>query len=422
LSRDQIYDNFALVTQTLGGAALNANAPDVDLRDSVCDCLALLGNAALIAAYIPEGVTLRIAAPRSGIRPEQLAEIEEHLKTYSQGDPSFFFVVGDLEVLGCWIREKVFKKNGATVNEQIAVTGYSALCFRGIPSPDNQQFFISLHSLSTAALLHRFVQSHTRLFRPFSPRVSEDYWNQGSHPNGMKGSLILPWRTGVLRTVTLAYDLRKSTFCMENADQLDSYATWVDQLVQILMGLGHHFGGVFDKFTGDGGLVHFVEEQCRRVIGLSSLDAAVETAIAMQDATTRHLEHLRKFLFLNSRRLGACIGVGVGDTRWSLDHRHNPIIVGRGVVHACRLMNDADAGTIRLTNLAYQGLSSPHQKLFTEEQFESKEHPAAMEVTAWLMVLTNRPEVASRSSSVVDKVCQTVYERDGEAQEQRVAR
>jgi class 3 adenylate cyclase len=414
MDRERIYADFALVTQTLGGAALNTSTPDADLRDSLCDCLALLGNAALIARFLPEDVTLRIAAPRSRITTEELMGVEGILKVHPQANPSFHFTVDGLEVLGCWIREKVSHNHGALAVDTIVVTGYSALCFRGVPSIADRQFFISLHSLSTAALLHRFAQSHTRLFRPFSSRVSEDYWNQGSEPDGAAGTLSIAWRPGLVRTVTLAYDLRKSTFCMENADQLDRYAKWVDQLVQILMGLGHHFGGVFDKFTGDGGLVHFVEEQSRRVAGLCALDAAVETAIAMHDATTRHLEHLRKFLFLNSRRLGACIGIGVGDTRWSLDHRHNPIIVGRGVVHACRLMNDADAGTIRLTNLAYQGLSTPHQKLFTEEGFESKEHPATMEVTAWLMVLTNKPEVASRSSAVVEKICDRVYQNHQE--------
>jgi hypothetical protein len=49
------------------------------------------------------------------------------------------------------------------------------------------------------------------------------------------------------------------------------------------------------------------------------------------------------------------------------------------------------------------------QKLFREIPFVSKDHPASNEVTAWELLLTDQPDVASRNVSVVDEVCNAVY-------------
>jgi class 3 adenylate cyclase len=403
-TRIEIYAAFAQVTQAICGQNVDLTSPDADLLDRICDCLSILGDAALFAGFLQEGIVLRLKTPRAPFTEGQLQQVGAAVRIMAESDEGwrdrFHFVVDGIDVLGSLIREKVVKQvDGKEVGE-LRLRGYSALCFGNLAHDDTREFFISLHSWSTAALLHQTLQRHATLFLPFPPEMSERYWFETiTHPEKRLG---IPWRQDRVSTITLAYDLRKSTFCMENAARLDLFATWLDQLVQILMGLGHRFGGVFDKFTGDGGLVHFVRDYSR-------LDDAVEAAIAMQDATLRHLEKLRKFLFLNSRKLGAGIGIGVADTRWSLDHRNNPIVVGRGVVHACRLMSDAPPGAIRVTNLAYQELSPAFQKLFREIAFVSKDHPASNEVTAWELLLTDQPDVASRNVSIVDEVCNSVY-------------
>jgi class 3 adenylate cyclase len=399
----EIYESFAQVTQAICAQNVDLTSPDADLVDRVCDCLSILGDAAVIAGFLAEKIVLRLKAPRAPFTEDQLKQIGEAVRVKAESEAwrdRFDFVLDGIDVFGSLIREKIVRQVDGKEIVELRLRGYSALCFGNLPQDDSRELFISLHSWSTPALLHQTLQRHATLFLPFPPAMSERYWVETiARP---QVPLQIPWRQDRVATITLAYDLRKSTFCMENAARLDLFATWLDQLVQILMGLGHRFGGVFDKFTGDGGLVHFVRGQSR-------LDDAVEAAIAMQDATLRHLERLRKFLFLNSKKLGAGIGIGFADTRWSLDHRNNPIVVGRGVVHACRLMSDAPPGAIRVTNLAYQELSPAFQKLFREIPFVSKDHPASNEVTAWQLLLTDQPDVASRNVLIVDEVCNAVY-------------
>ena len=108
----------------------------------------------------------------------------------------------------------------------------------------------------------------------------------------------------MLNAATLSYDLRKSTFCMENADSPSKFAGWLDLLVQILTQVAHRHGGVFDKFTGDGALVHFLAKECEVVYGTKPVEAALACAIDMQYATKVHLDRLRKFMRMDSNLLG----------------------------------------------------------------------------------------------------------------------
>ena len=217
-----------------------------------------------------------------------------------------------------------------------------------------------------------------------------------------------PWEhTSSLWTATLSIDLRKSTFCMDNAAYPARFAQWLDELVQILTAVTHLHGGVFDKFTGDGALVHFLERESRLVYGSDPVVAALDCAVSMHRAVARHLENLRTFLRLDSELLGAAVGIDVADTFWSVDHRNNPITVGRGVVNACRLGDKTEAGATRVTNIAYQSLERSRDLAeFVRVHFASKEYPREMRLTAWELPRGAHPLVrlATQTDAIVDAV------------------
>jgi class 3 adenylate cyclase len=173
-------------------------------------------------------------------------------------------------------------------------------------------------------------------------------------------------------------------------------------------------GGIFDKFTGDGALVHFLEKECKLVYDRKPVDAALSCAVDMHRAIEIHLERLRKFLRLNSELIGASIAIDISDAFWSLDHRDNPITVGRGVVGACRLCDSASAGVVRMTNIAYQELSSsiilklPEVR---EEHFSSKELKEEMKVTVWEFAIPPSPQElgVGHPLNEIDALCQRIY-------------
>jgi class 3 adenylate cyclase len=269
-----------------------------------------------------------------------------------------------------------------------------------------------VHRLGTSMLgvLHDVMRQRMHRFSAFPNEISVRYWDdavevhrsrQRRESGGEAGRqrhqsantqilppssqrLLPPWnRNHGVQGATLALDLRKSTFCMDQANSAEEFSQWLQLLVQILTKVTHLHGGVFDKFTGDGCLVHFLEEEQHVLYNKNAVAAAVECAFDMHEAVSFLLERLRKILRFDSALLGAGIGIDFGESHWSLDQQNNPVVVGKAVVGACRLCGSS-AGVTSLTNVAYHQLSPFAKQGFENTTVALKDFPPDMEVRAWI--------------------------------------
>ena len=190
-------------------------------------------------------------------------------------------------------------------------------------------------------------------------------------------------------TVTLSVDLRKSTFCMDQAEDQPAFGRWLDRLVQEIIHGCHKHAGIFDKFTGDGGLMHFLDDECKATVDKTAIEAAFLCAVHLRSTVDALLPALRKNLRNNSDLLGAGISIAASEAFWSVDHRDNPIVVGHGVVDACRICDGTPPRTIRMSNLAYSHLAvatPPMANLFMETDLGgTKEWNAEMKLKVWQM-------------------------------------
>lgn len=405
-------DALASVVTTLALRCWSNQHLDNDLREALDGCLRVLGAAAVIVHFDREDVTLAYAL-RGHDELALMNEARRCLTALPTDKPIVQQLCG-LEAVGSWIFENarpLGKPDAEGADRKIVVMGYSTICFKALPEESvERDGLITFHSRASAGMLFQAFQHRARLFLPFAPRWAERYWIESGRDRGA-AKLFPPWESATepLRTATLGFDLRKSTFCMENADNPKAFAEWLDQLVQILMRISHLYGGVFDKFTGDGVLVHFLSHACKIIDGRKAVTAAVLCAVAMQHATRQHLDRLRKILRLNSHIVGGAIGIDVAFAHWSLDHRHNPITVGRGVVNACRLMDSTKAGGIRLTNIAYQRLLDRQlQQLFVEVPFTSKEFDEDKKITAWELRQALSP-IADVQQLQIREICKSAW-------------
>lgn len=406
--------SFDNVVTTLALRCWSNEYLDDDLRDALDACLRSLDAAAVIVHFNREDVTL-VHAQRGYDEPT-LTEMARRIFLGLPRTQTIVQSIAALNAVGSWVFEKTHPRRQAcsTKNDlRPVVMGYSVICFERLPiDPVERDRFVTFHSRASAGLLFQTFQHRARLFLPFAPRWAERYWMESGKDDDAE-RLRPPWEsvTEPLRTATLGFDLRKSTFCMENADNPKAFAEWLDQLAQILMKISHMFGGVFDKFTGDGVLVHFLSQASKIIEGRKAVTSAVLCAVAMQHATSQHLERLRKILRLNSQIVGGAIGIDVASAHWSLDHRHNPITVGRGVVNACRLMDSTDAGGIRLTNIAYQRLLDRQlQQFFVEVPFTSKEFDEKKKITAWEFQQPLAP-IADQHQKQILSICKSAWEQ-----------
>jgi len=275
-----------------------------------------------------------------------------------------------------------------------------------------EEYHARHYSRPICLMLFDIFRNREHRLAAFPKEISERYWQDSACMRHQQSdSLAPPWegngKTGC-RTATLSIDLRRSTFCMEQADEGWMFGEWLDELVKILTAVTHNNGGVFDKFTGDGALVHFLERECSVVYSKPAVSAAVMCAIEMQVAVEFHLKRLRKFLRFDSGKLGAGVAIDVSEAFWSIDGSDSPIVVGRGVVGACRLGGGAQAKTIRLSNIAWQGLDQELKsriKGAVEVAIKTKEWPEEMEVLAWEFKALISPE------SDIPKICEHIYKK-----------
>jgi class 3 adenylate cyclase len=263
-------------------------------------------------------------------------------------------------------------------------------------------------------------------FTAFSPAAAMRYWEDAKfrrQQSGPEGSAyrrrVPPWDTDTKlhETVTISVDLRKSTYCMEFAKSEEKFARWVYHLVVKMREVAHLHGGVFDKFTGDGCLVHFLQsdfDQCGDDAGLSGVDHALACAVDLQRAIEIHMRGLRKFLKHDSPLFGAGIAIDVDSAHWSsMRGDPAPIVVGKGVVGACRVGNKAPRLSIRLTNVAYNELCSDYRERLsgiTRVNLETKEVPGSLALECWEFKLEREVNLGKGQDQIA-KLCEKVRRR-----------
>lgn len=403
-----LAQSLAIVTATMCRHGWENRDVDASLLQRLEDCLVILGASAFIARYVREGVTLGHAPAMAQVSDEVLGAVAAELtKGLSARDLISYRRVGDLFVIGTAIPGRRVDDEGGN-----AIVGYTALCFSAacLPEGSERDLMITFHGYCTSALLWYVLQQRVRVFLSLAPGAAEEYWMMARRRT-RETPRVPPWETEGGRTVTLGFDLRKSTFCMEKADDPKKFALWLDEMVEILRRIAHYYSAIFDKFTGDGVLVHF-PVRFSDPNDFEAVTGAVLCSIAMQKAIEEHLIRLRRFLRLDSKVLGGGIGIDVAHAFWKLDDRDNPIVVGRGVVDACRLMDGTKARRIRLTNIAYQALDGGGlKKLFKAASFTSKEVDRDMEVQVWELDDALGAPLLPADEHAVAAICKAVWSR-----------
>lgn len=395
MSRIVNIDHAALIgtiARTVAVGAWRSTADDEGLRAALDACLTVINGAAVLASFHLEGTVLTHTIPRMPHTESRLREIAE--KLLANGDP----FIRSHQVEGLHVVTIPMYESRDHYNR--CLMGYVALYFTSDPAIDTDVKIIAAIQ-SIAALLFQALHVRVRLFLPFAPRVAERYWTDSALSQPER---LAPPFGCERETVTLVFDVRKSTFLMSQSPLAD-FAKWLDRLVSALKSISHFYGGVFDKFTGDGVMVHFLADASRVVDNRNPVVAALLCAIAMQRAATQHIEHLT-FVRYKSSVIGGAIGIDSAPARWSLDYRDNPITIGPGVVNACRVSDKANAGRIHLTHAARQQLDNRLINFFTDVPFESKDLGKTMKLTVCQL---QQDQFPFDDSQAIDQICEASW-------------
>lgn len=297
-----------------------------------------------------------------------------------------------------YINSNSVESFGSVFNDEIIIIDPSRNIFGDLSINKNSEN--SEKWFSIAATFREIFIQRNRAYHHFPVALSMIYWNNVYLLE--KASFLPPWRKlSAVKTITLSLDLRKSTLAMEQARDHQKFATWMHDLLKKLTDTALNHFGVFDKFTGDGVIVHFLVDDLKGLpgqpTGIEVIERAVCCAAAMIREVDDMLPRLREILLNDCDQFGAGVGLSVDGARWRTDHTGSPIVVGRGVVTACRAADSAKAGVIRLINSAYQdyrttilGMEVPAR----QQIFESKEFPKEKGMRVWDLYV---PRICSAS-------------------------
>lgn len=230
---------------------------------------------------------------------------------------------------------------------------------------------------------------------PVSQGVANESCGPGKNQNGLDPRLLRnPFLTGKpIRTMSVSIDMRKSTFCMEQSRDKGEFANWLKDLTDKIHEVTLSHGGVFDKFTGDGAIIHFLVPEIQAPHQDHVLEhypatdnAAFLCVSEMITAITIFVERLKKILLNDSGLIGPGVGMACDEATWARDTGGSLIVVGRGVVMACRLSDCARSGEIYIANSTYwQFQQTPLGSRVRARQvrFASKEFKKKLDVKAW---------------------------------------
>lgn len=189
-------------------------------------------------------------------------------------------------------------------------------------------------------------------------------------------------------TISLAFDLRRSTLAMEELLDISEFSPFIEGMIATAKEVIFKHGGFFDKDTGDGLVAHFVD---------FSLFANAKEFPLYASASVRSFEAAREIVRLVSLKcdalqpklrhgissLGPAVGIHAGDAVWISD-RNGVRAIGDSVVYAVRLCGNADPRSIFVTNAFFSKLAAvvkPEVSAsFRKRQYVGKEYGGRAEL------------------------------------------
>ncbi len=417
--RTAAFLNFAVRQESLFAELVQrdwlAGDPDRDLHGSLQQAMVVLGATACVVSLGSRGQQFPII---SWLEPKYKLEtdlqlIQQDVLSKCATKSVIRTILADGFVATTWVLKPVGNAMHPDFCSIITDPSRTRIGIGSIIEAGRQAEFIA-----TASLVYQTLRRRAILFDRVPAVVSESYWLAAAAP-AETNQRTPPWANGgrTERTVTLAIDIRKSTFCMGQAAVDADYADWLDQFVRVTSEVCAVHGGVFDQFTGDGALIHFLNDETRLACDRSPMAAALACAVDLLRAMDLHLAVLRSLVRHPSDVVGGAVGLDVATASWSMARAGMPIVVGRGVVDACRLSSAAGPRTINMTNIfkvnllaavdCPRALDASHEPgALRRALLTTKELPA--DLACYMYQLAELPDSIGMGSSRVEQLYRRV--------------
>jgi class 3 adenylate cyclase len=172
-------------------------------------------------------------------------------------------------------------------------------------------------------------------------------------------------------SISVIGDIKRSQDLMTYARDSQQFSDRISTFTERIRELSDFYGGMFDKFTGDGFLVYFSEILTAKV-GLSYTDAFLYFIREVRDYSVAYFDDWCKAVRKRPAiQVGLALGADIGNIEFQ-DRRNNLIAVGDAIVWSSRMASSAGAGNILVNNLLAAELRSLPDLSLTAVAAETK--------------------------------------------------
>ncbi len=134
-----------------------------------------------------------------------------------------------------------------------------------------------------------------------------------------------------LKCYTLCLDIRKSSDLMSVCESIQFYPLFLSNLITELSKVIKKHNAVYDKFTGDGILCHFIEE-INEDAHLDCMKCSIELHNMFREMYSQH----RRYFKLELADTGIGVGIDYGEIFFKVINKQL-FVIGESVNYSCRL-------------------------------------------------------------------------------------
>jgi len=156
------------------------------------------------------------------------------------------------------------------------------------------------------------------------------------------------------KIVSVVFDIRSSQHLLDTLKPNQFFEFLISFVLTAKEKLfSKEYKGIYDKFTGDGLIVHF----SKNMSGNTFADKAIKYSKEVIGTSVNILNEIFTQMSINySKDVGVCAGIDYGEIMW-LRNGVELTPVGQSIVYAHRLCSEASKGEILVNNLAYNKIT-----------------------------------------------------------------
>jgi CheY-like chemotaxis protein len=238
----------------------------------------------------------------------------------------------------------------------------------------NVLLFLTIYRSRIESQLQSATANTDQMVHPDVARRLESYLKWRGHFPPLKGRADpqdVMEKASRSTTIVVVGDIRRSQDLMTYAIDDQDFSRRMVEFISKTRSVLNHYGGFFDKFTGDGFIAYFNESICE-LYGSNYVESFIGFVREFTAFSNAHFREWVKFVRkIPGQPVGLAVGADLGRVSFQSLNYH-VVAVSESIVWASRMASAAKAEEVLVNNLLYQNLRQRGDLNFENREASTK--------------------------------------------------